>query len=575
MLVTSPSHAPVPDEPDPVTVGVDFGTLSGRAVVVRVSDGEELGSAVCEYPHAVLDRALPVELAGRDVRLGPDWALQVPADYVEVLRDRGARRAARTRASTRRRSSASPPTSPPARWCRPPPTAPRCASSPGHAAEPHAYVKLWKHHAAQPQADRINELARKRGEAWLPRYGGLISSEWEFAKGLQLLEEAPEVYAAMAHFVEAADWIVWQLCGTYVRNACTAGYKGIYQDGTYPTPGLPRRAQPRLRRASSTTSSTRPIGQLGAAAGRLTERGRRAGPGCPRGSPSRSATSTPTSPHPPRDAIERRPDGRDHGHLDVPRDERRHPARGPGHVRGRRRRHHRRACGATRPASRGVGDIFNWFVTTQVPAAYAAEAAERGISVHELLTEKAAEQADRRARPGRPRLAQRQPLGAGRPRAVRAGGRPDPGDPARGRLPRAARGHRVRHPRSSSRPSRRPGVPVTELVVAGGLLKNALLMQIYADVLDLPLSTIGSQQGPALGSAIHAAVAAGAYPDVPRAAARDGPASTAACYQPDRRPTSRPTTSCTPSTAPCTTTSAAAATTSCSGSRRSAAGPRA
>ena len=106
---------------------------------------------------------------------------------------------------------------------------------PAHAADPHAYVKLWKHHAAQPQADRINELAHKRGEAWLPRYGGLISSEWEFAKALELLEEAPEIYAEMAYFVEAADWIVWQLCGSYVRNACTAGYKGIYQDGTYPT----------------------------------------------------------------------------------------------------------------------------------------------------------------------------------------------------------------------------------------------------------------------------------------------------------------------------------------------------
>src|SRR5918992_247801 len=102
-------------------------------------------------------------------------------------------------------------------------------------AEPHAYVKLWKHHAAQPHADRINELADKREEAWLPRYGGLISSEWEFAKGLELLEGAPAVYAAMDHWVEAADWIVWRLCGTYVRNACTAGYKGIYQDGTYPT----------------------------------------------------------------------------------------------------------------------------------------------------------------------------------------------------------------------------------------------------------------------------------------------------------------------------------------------------
>ena len=66
------------------------------------------------------------------------------------------------------------------------------------------------------------------------------------------------------------------------------------------------------------------------------------------------------------------------------------------------------------------------------------------------------------------------------------------------------------------------GVPVREIVIAGGLQKNALLMQIYADVLNLPLSTIGSEQGPALGSAIHAAVAAGAYPDVHAASAAMG-----------------------------------------------------
>ena len=100
---------------------------------------------------------------------------------------------------------------------------------------PHAYVKLWKHHAAQPQADRINALAARARRAVAARYGGLISSEWEFAKALQLLEEDPEVYAAMDRWVEAADWIVWQLCGAYVRNACTAGYKGILQDGRYPS----------------------------------------------------------------------------------------------------------------------------------------------------------------------------------------------------------------------------------------------------------------------------------------------------------------------------------------------------
>src|SRR5665647_2912286 len=74
-------------------------------------------------------------------------------------------------------------------------------------------------------------------------------------------------------------------------------------------------------------------------------------------------------------------------------------------------------------------------------------------------------------------------------------------------------------------------VPVTELVVAGGLLKNALLMQIYADVTRLPLSTMTSEQGPALGSAIHAAVAAGAYPDI-RAAAQVMGSREVAAYTP-------------------------------------------
>jgi len=72
-----------------VVVGVDYGTLSGRAVVVRVGDGAELGSAVHDYPHGVMDTRLtagPAAAGGAPVALAPDWALQVAADYVEVLR---------------------------------------------------------------------------------------------------------------------------------------------------------------------------------------------------------------------------------------------------------------------------------------------------------------------------------------------------------------------------------------------------------------------------------------------------------------------------------------------------------
>ncbi|HEY5249217.1 MAG TPA: FGGY family carbohydrate kinase, partial [Dermatophilaceae bacterium] len=257
--MTSASQLP----PNAVVIGVDYGTLSGRAVVVRVSDGKELGSAVHDYPHAVLDRALPT-----GEPLPPEWALQVPADYLavlqvavpEALRVSGVEPAdvigigtdftACTMVATLADGT------------------PLC-DVPRFSASPHAFVKLWRHHAAQPQADRINALARDRGETWLARYGGLISSEWEFAKGLQMLEEAPDLYAAMDHFVEAADWIVWQLTGTYVRNACTAGYKGMYQEGVYPDEAFLSALNPDFASFVS-DKLEHTIGQLGDRAGLLS-----------------------------------------------------------------------------------------------------------------------------------------------------------------------------------------------------------------------------------------------------------------------------------------------------------------
>ena len=498
---------------DPVAVGVDFGTLSGRAVVVRVADGEELGTGVHVYEHGVLERSLPAALAGKDVPLGPDWALQVPGDYVEVLRravpaalaDAGVDPAQVIGIATDFTACTMVPTTADG--------TPLC-ELPEHAAQPHAYVKLWKHHAAQPQADRLNALARERAEAWLPRYGGLISSEWEFAKGLELLEQAPDLYDQMAHFVEAADWIVWQLCGTYVRNACSAGYKGIYQDGTYPTRAFLADLDPAFEGFVEDKLAA-PIGRLGDVAGGLTARAA-SWTGLPEGIPVAVGNVDAHVTAPAADAI------------------------GVGQmvaIMGTSTCHVMNSdtlrevpgmCGVVdggivaglwgyEAGQSGVGDIFGWFVDSQVPASYAEEAAGRGISVHELLTEKAAAQAVGEHglialdwhNGNRSVLVNHElsSLVVGATLATR------PEHHYRALLEATAFGTRV-----IVEAFREAGVQVTELVVAGGLLKNALLMQIYADVLDLPLSTIESAQGPALGSAIHAAVAAGAFPDVAEAA---------------------------------------------------------
>jgi L-ribulokinase len=506
-----------------LVVGVDFGTLSGRAVVVRVADGAELGSAVHPYPHTVMDRAL----AATDERLPPDWALQDPADYLEVLRvavpealrEAGADPADVIGIGTDFTACTILPVTEDG--------TPLCELE-RYRDRKHAYVKLWKHHAAQPQADRINELAEQRGEPWLARYGGRISSEWEFAKGLQLLEEDPEIYHAMAHWVEAADWIIWRLCGRYVRNACTAGYKAMRQDGGYPSAEYLAALRPDFA-DFVTDKIERPIGQLGDPAGQLTAEA--AGwTGLPEGITVAVGNVDAHVTAPAAVAVE--PGqmvaimGTSTCHVmssDV-------LSEVPG------------MCGVVdggivpglwgyEAGQSGVGDIFAWFVETGVPPSVYEEAARRDLGVHEYLTELAAEQAvgehglvalDWHSG-NRSVLVDHHLSGmvVGQTLSTR------PQDTYRALLEATAFGTRVITESFEAR-----NVPVTELVVAGGLLKNRLLMQIYADVTRRPLSTIGSDQGPALGSAIHAAVAAGAYPDIHAAAKAMGRVNRTV-YQPD------------------------------------------
>src|SRR3954447_3667615 len=249
---------------DQYVVGIDFGTLSGRAIVARVSDGVEVGAAVHEYAHGAIDRVLPATGA----ELPPDWALQDPRDYIEVLRQ--AVPAALAAGGVDPADVIGIGTDFTA--CTIMPTladgTPLCLLS-DLEGEPHAYPKLWKHHAAQRHADRINALAHERGEPWIARYGGKISSEWAVAKALQLLEEAPDTYRRAERWIEAADWIIWQLCGAETRNACTAGYRAISQYGRYPSPEFLAALDERFADLF-TGKMEHPVAALGGRAGGLT-----------------------------------------------------------------------------------------------------------------------------------------------------------------------------------------------------------------------------------------------------------------------------------------------------------------
>lgn len=505
------------------TIGVDYGTLSGRAVVVRVSDGKEMASAVFDYPNAVMDEKL--NATGR--ALAPDWALQDANDYVEVLKH--AVPEAIKLAAIDANEVVGIATDFTACTILPVLEDSTPLSNLDEFRDrPHAYVKLWKHHAAQPHADRINQLGRDRNESWMPRYGGQISSEWELAKGLQLFEEDQEIYDRMYKFVEAADWIIWQLCGKYVRNACTAGYKGNLQDGEYPSkeffaalnPGFANFAVEKLDHE---------IGQLGAEAGKLTAEaaawtGLREGITVAVGNVDAHVTAPAAQATQPGQMVAIMGTSTCHVMngdklVDVPG-----------------------MCGVVdggivsglygyEAGQSGVGDIFAWYVNNQVPAEYFAAAEKAGKSIHQHLTDLAAEE----------------PIGAHGLVVLdwHSGNRSvlvdhelsglvvgltlttKPEQVYRALLEATAFGTR-----KIVETFQKSGVEVNEFIVAGGLLKNKFLMQLYSDATRLPLSTIASDQGPALGSAIHAAVAAGEYANIRDAAEAMGK-SNRGVYQPN------------------------------------------
>ncbi len=483
------------------SIGVDYGTLSGRAVLVNVESGEELASSVYDYPHAVMDETLPDGTV-----LGGDWALQHPQDYLDVL--------AHTIPDVLKKAGVDaedvigigtdftactvlPVTGDGTPLC----------FLPRWEHNPHAYVKLWKHHAAQDQTNRLNAVAEKRGEKWLPRYGGKISSEWLFPKLLQIIEEAPEVYAAMDHFVEAADWIVWQLTGVQTRNSCTAGYKAIWSKaGGYPSPDFFEALHPAMRSVIADKLSC-PVTPPGQRAGGISGKaaaltGLKAG----------TAVSV----------------GNVDAHVCVPAVK----IEGTGKMLaimgtstchmllGDREADAPGICGVVEngilPGFFGyeagqscVGDHFSWFIDNCLPAPYVEQAKEQGKNLHVFLREKAG-----RLAPGESGLIALDWWNGNRSVLVDADltgcmlgmtlqTRPE--EIYRALIEATAYGTR-----KIVEAFQQAGIAVEEFYASGGISqKDPMTMQIYADVLNMPVRIAGSPQGPALGSAIFGAVAAG------------------------------------------------------------------
>jgi L-ribulokinase len=484
-------------------LGLDYGTESARALLVDVTDGREAGTAVAAYPDGVIDRKLP----GSGGVLGPEWALQNPQDYLTVLETI-------VPAALRLAGAASDEvvgigvdfTS-----CTMLPAlsdgTPLCLLA-EFAAQPHAWAKLWKHHAAQPEAERINQVAAERNEPFLARYGGKTSSEWLLAKAWQILDEAPAVYAAAERLIEAGDWLVWQLTGHERRSACQAGYKGMWsaEDG-YPSREFLRALDPRLENLIAEKLSEE-IHPVGARAGGL--------------SPDMAARLALRAGTPVGVAII-------DAHAAVPAATIAEPGRmllilGTS------------AChlmlgeaGDVFPGIAGVvkdgilpgfygyeagqpatGDILAWFVRNAVPAEVEKAAAVKGVSAHELLEERAA-----RLRPGQSGLlaldwwnGNRSVLMDADLSGLMVGLTLDTGPEE---IYRALIEANAFGTREILENFERHGHRVRELIGCGGIAeKNSTLMQIYADVTGRRIRVTRSPLASALGAALLGAVAAGA-----------------------------------------------------------------
>lgn len=491
-------------------LGMDFGTLSVRVLLINLENGEETAVSVKNYAHGVMDRCLP---CGK--KLPADYALQHPSDYTdsmisaikEVLDISGINAdeiagigvdfTACTVIPVRNDGT------------------PLCLEE-KYKNEPHAYVKLWKHHSAAAYADKMAEIAESRNESFLKYYSGKISSEWLIPKIWEILDENEALYNDADKFIEAGDWITWMLTGKETRNACCAGYKATWNAGDgYPSKDFLKALDPRLENLVADKLSE-DIYPTGALAGYVTEKAA-ALTGLADGTPvavcvidahAAFPASGITTPGKMLFIM-----GTSGCHLALSDNDKSYPGIcgivKDGFISGYYGYEAGQCC---------FGDHFDWVVKNCMTEEYIAEAKEKGISKHKLLREKAQKQ-----KPGEHGLLALDWWGGSRSDLMDSelSGlilgmtlTTKPEDIYRALIEANAYGSRVIVDMFA-----KADVKINEVYAGGGIAKkDPFMMQIFADVLNMPIHIVESEQAGALGSAMFGAVAGGYFANLDEAA---------------------------------------------------------
>ena len=492
------------------SIGIDYGTLSARAVVVDVTDGRELSEAVFEYPHGVMDKKLP-----SGAELEANTALEHPQDYLDALKTVIPQAMANAGVTADEICGVGVDFT----TCTLLPVyedgTPLCFDE-KYVNEPHAYAKLWKHHASLDEAEALTRIARERGEKWLSIYGGTISCEWAIPKIWQLLNDAPTVYDDTARFIEGGDWIAWMLTGKEIHSATYAGYKALWNAETgYPSKDFFAALDVRMKDIIGTKVSDE-LTFISECAGGVSVSGAKLC-GLKEGTPV--AVSMPDA-HAALPALNVTRKGEliiimgtsapiilhFDKKLDIPG-----------------------ICGYVKDSTipglytyeagqACFGDGFDKFVKNFVPERYMIEAREKGVNIHKLLRDKASKLAVGESglicldwfNGNRSILVDDALSGV----IVGLTLSTTPEEIYRSLIEAGAFGSRMIIENFVDH-----GIEINSLCAAGGIArKDEMLMQIYADVMNREIRVGGTTQAGALGSAIYAAVAGGAYDNVVEAA---------------------------------------------------------
>lgn len=483
-------------------IGIDFGSLSARTVVVDIKTGEEKSESVFEYPHGVMDEYL----CGGTEKLPPQTALQHPRDYIDALKKTIPEALEKAGISNEETVGVGVDFT----SCTMLPIyrdgTPLCFDE-KYKNRVHAYVKMWKHHSAQYEADKFEKTANERNEKFMEYYGGKTSSEWLFPKIMQILDEDEEIYRTADKFIECGDWIVMLLTGLESRSLSHASFKAAWsKESGYPSADFFASLDKRLENvvAEKLSDNVRhPVecaGYITKKAAELT--------GLKAGTPVSVAhidahVAVPVSgATKPGDMLMIM--GTSTCHMMI--------SKTKSFVTG--------VCGvaedgiipgyyAYEAGQVCVGDHFDWFVKNATPYSYYLEANRRNINIHQLLREKA-----QKLTPGGNGLialdwfnGNRSILNDADLSGLILGYtlRTKPEDVYRALIEATGFGTRM-----ITETFEKNGIKICRLFASGGIArKDPLMMQIYADILQKEIHIVRAKQPCALGAALFGAVAAG------------------------------------------------------------------